>query len=244
MHCRRSLTRQRSYRLQRAWSGYLDLLLGGSLSAWIDETLGVISMPGLGSRIDFVSLLVVLLLTAFLVRGVKESSRLSSALTVLNLIVIAFVIIGGLSFANFDNWSNFAPFGFSGVFSGAATSFFGYVGFDVVAGMSEEAVKPQRSIPVAIIASLAICCVAYVGIGTAVTLMVPYTDIDIDAPLAAAFGGVGLGWAKSIVAVGAICGLSTSLIGSSKRVQRPCARVHLSRRVCSLSSPANCVRHC
>jgi amino acid transporter len=83
--------------------------------------------------------------------------------------------------------SNFAPYGFSGIMLGAAIVFFAFIGFDSISTHAEEAINPQRDVPLAILSSLGICTVLYVLVAAVITGMEPYPEIDVKAAIAAAF---------------------------------------------------------
>lgn len=127
-------------------------------------------------------------ITVGLAVGVKESSYLNNIVTILNIAVVIFVFIAGGMKAQWSNWTipkstddsigkgGFFPFGVTGMIKGAATCFYGFVGFDCIATTGEEARNPRRSIPIAILASLGISLIAYCGTSAVVTLMVPYYE--------------------------------------------------------------------
>ncbi|KAL3862749.1 hypothetical protein ACJMK2_008699 [Sinanodonta woodiana] len=212
----------------RAWSSYFDSLIGNKIQNFFKEKVSM-SVPGLSTYPDFFALFITLLLTAILAAGAKESSRVNNLFTGVNLLVVTYIVICGAFKADPHNWNinpsevksanvtvgdgGFLPFGFSGVVSGAATCFYAFVGFDAIATTGEEVKNPQKAIPISIVISLFVSFLAYFGISTVITLMCPYYLLDSNAPLPAVFDRVGWDVAKYIIAIGAICGLSTSLLG-------------------------------
>ncbi|KAJ4939507.1 hypothetical protein JOQ06_028955 [Pogonophryne albipinna] len=201
-----------------ALSSMADSLANHTISNFMITHIGTLSGLGKGEQSypDLLALVIALLVTVIVALGVKNSVGFNNVLNVINLAVWVFMMIAGLFFVNGENWDDgkFLPFGWSGVMQGAATCFYAFIGFDIIATTGEEAKSPNTSIPYAITASLITCLTAYVSVSVILTLMVPYDEIDADAPLMEMFSVHGCMFAKYIVAVGSIAGLTVSLLGS------------------------------
>ena len=165
-----------------------------------------------GSYCNLAAALIVLLVTVVLVIGIRESAGFNSAMVILKLVIVLFVIGVGATYVRPQNWHPFLPFGWHGVMQGASYVFFAYIGFDSVSTHAEEARNPQRDVPIGIIASLGLCTVLYILVAAVLTGMVPYTEIDIHAPVAAAFASRGLGVAQFIISLGAVIGITSVLL--------------------------------
>nr|CAD7205820.1 unnamed protein product [Timema douglasi] len=201
----------------RAWSGYIDSLLGGAISNITVTHVGELHEQLLGRYPDFLAFAACIVYACLLGIGVKGSAIFNSFFTMINLAVMVFVIVMGFYYARPENWTSgggFLPFGFSGVIAGAATCFYAFVGFDSIATSSEEAITPTVSIPLATLTSMLVVTIGYILVSAALTLMVPYWSLNVGAALPEAFGSIGLTWAKYVVSVGALCGMTTTLFGS------------------------------
>lgn len=165
-----------------------------------------------GAWFNLPAAVIVGLVTVILVVGIRESARFNATMVVLKLAVVLFVIGAGIPYVDTANWSPFMPFGFTGVASGAAYVFFAYIGFDSVSTHAEEARNPQRDVPIGIITSLLLCTLLYIAVSGVLTGMVPYAEINIDAPIAAAFTRYGLKGAVLFISFGAVAGITSVLL--------------------------------
>jgi APA family basic amino acid/polyamine antiporter len=230
------------------WSGYLQNLLG--IAGWhlprslagpivnYDPQLG--RFVGTDSLINLPAVLVVLAVTGLLVLGVRESARVNTALVAIKVTGVLFVAGVGAFFVDPANWRPFAPFGWTGVslfgfhvagqtdaggqplgvLAGAALAFFAYIGFDAVSTHAEEAKRPQRDVPIGIIGSLLVCTLLYLAVVAVLTGMVPYRELDMAAPVADAFGRVGLTWARGLLALAGLAGITSVMLVNAQAQAR------------------------
>ena len=156
--------------------------------------------------------LIVALITVILVRGISESARFNTAMVVLKLAIIAFFLAVGAFYVKPENWTPFAPNGFTGVWSAAAIIFFAYIGFDAVSTAAEECKNPQRDMPIGIIASLVVCTIIYIVVALVLTGMLPWKELGTAEPLATAFSALGMHWAAGVISLGAVFATTSVLV--------------------------------
>lgn len=145
-----------------ALSASLDSLLNGVISNSVSDTFGTI----FGRPPDFIAFIITLLMTCVLACGASKSVMFNNVLNTINLAAWVFIMVAGLFYVDTTNWSEhdgFLPYGWGGVMSGAATCFYAFIGFDIIATTGEEAHNPQKSIPKAIVGSLIVVLIAYVS---------------------------------------------------------------------------------
>lgn len=191
------------------WSGYVVGLLA---SGGIDLPVAFTKVPEEGGIINVPAILITMFLCILLVRGTKETVMINRILVFVKLAVI--VIFFVLAVPNIDptNWDPFLPYGTQSISAGAAIVFFAYIGFDAVATSAEEAKNPSRDLPIGILGSLGVCAVLYFFVALVLTGVVPYTDLNNAEPVAYALRVIGYPIGSAIVAVGAICGITTVLL--------------------------------
>src|SRR5207245_1496742 len=185
-----------------------------------------------GSFFDLPAIVIASIITVILVIGIKESAGFNAGMVIFKLLIVAFVIAVGAFYVDTKNWIPFAPYGLTGVsvfghtllgqtgkgneplgmLAGAAYIFFAYIGFDSVSTHAEEARNPKRDVPIGIIVSLILCTVLYIAVAAVLTGMVPYDKLNIDAPVSDAFRQAGLPWARFLISLGALTGITSVLL--------------------------------
>jgi APA family basic amino acid/polyamine antiporter len=204
-----------------SWSGYAQAFLqnyGIALPAWAKVAHLALAGGGVDlahSTVDLVAVLVVLAVTAVIAVGIRESASLNGALVVVQLVAIVIFVVALLGALHASNFTPLFPHGAQGVVSGAALVFFAYIGFDTVTVASEEAKRPQRDVPLAVILSLLIGAILYVAIAWVTVGVVPWAHIDKDAGMADAVHRAGNNPILSaILTAGAIAGTTTVMLTS------------------------------
>ncbi len=182
---------------------------GAALADFSSTTLP--NIAGHPFAVNLPAFIIVSLVTVLLVYGVRESAHANTGIVIVKVAVVVFFIALGAFHLHPSNWVPFAPSGFGGVMSGAAIVFFAYIGFDAVSTAAEETRKPQRDLPIAMMASLIVCTVLYVLMAGVLTGMKKYTVyLDDSAALATAFDGKP--WAQAVVSAGALAGMTSVLL--------------------------------
>jgi len=184
-----------------------------SLVALVDGS----SVPGL---FNLPAALVVLAVSALLIIGIKESAGFNTVIVVVKVLVLLLFVGFGVRYIDRGNWHPFVPpnaghfgeYGWSGVLRGAGVIFFAFIGFDAVSTAAQEARHPQRDMPFGIMASLIVCTVLYVAVALVLTGIVHYSKLNVPAPIALGIDATGLSWLKPIVKLGAIAGLSSTML--------------------------------
>jgi APA family basic amino acid/polyamine antiporter len=175
-----------------------------------------------GALINFPAILIIAVITVLLVVGIKETSKFNNLIVLAKIAVILLFVIFGMSFINTDNWVPFIPentgtfgqFGWSGILRGAGVIFFAYIGFDAVSTAAQETKNPQRSMPIGIMASLAIATVIYILVALVLTGIIKYDQLGVPDPIAVGVNaaGPGLVWLRPFIKMGAIAGLSSVIL--------------------------------
>jgi APA family basic amino acid/polyamine antiporter len=204
---------QAARQVAEAQAASVDL---ASLGVAVERAASALStapvVAGIPVVFNLPAFLIVMLVTWVLVKGISESAWLNTSMVVLKLAIIAFFLLVGAFYVKPENWTPFAPNGWTGISSAAAIIFFAYIGFDAVSTAAEETKNPQRDMPIGMIASLVVCTVIYVGVAIVLTGMVPWSQLATAEPLATAFSAIGLNWAAAVISLGAVFATTSVLV--------------------------------
>ena len=184
------------------------------------------SLPHATAHFDLVALIGILLVTAILVKGIKESANINSAIVIVKVsVLLVFIGLGAmylfghhaLASANWHpfippNTGHFGEFGWTGVLRGAGIIFFAYIGFDAVSTAAQETKNPSRDIPIGILGSLVICTILYILVAIILTGLASYTRLNVGDPIALGVDVTGVRWGSFLVKIGAIGGLSSTML--------------------------------
>ncbi len=198
------------------WSGYFQRILAGfgiELPAW----MAAAPAAAPGALINLPAVIIVLLIMALLVVGIRESARFNAVMVAIKIVAVLFFLAAGVWYVEPANWTPFMPYQWSGVMTGAAVVFFAYIGFDAVSTTAEEAKNPSRDLPIGIIASLVICTVLYLAVAAVLTGIVPVVQYKTDpqflnAPVGYALAVINKDWAAGLVSAGAVAGITSVLL--------------------------------
>lgn len=171
---------------------------------------------GIPICINLPAVLMVLLSTAILVKGTKDSAKMTGIMVFIKLAVIALFVIAGALYVKPENWTPFAPNGIEGIFAGAFLIFFAYIGFDALATAAEECKNPQKDLPIGIIGSLIVTTVVYVLVALVLTGLQdtssPVPLGFLKAPMAYCMSLHNMNWAAGLISVGSLAGLTSVLL--------------------------------
>ena len=161
---------------------------------------------------DLPALLIIVLITALIYRGMKESRNASNIMVVVKLCVVLLVIAVGIFYVDTANWDPFAPNGVTGVLKGVSAVFFAYIGFDAISTTAEECKDPQRDLPRGMMWAIIICTLLYIAIALVLTGMVNFSLLNVGDPLAFVFQELDLKWMSGIIAVSAVVAMASVLL--------------------------------
>ncbi len=199
------------------WSGYFQRILAGfgvHLPVWMSAA----PAAGVeGAVVNLPAIIIVLVISALLVIGVRESARANAVMVAVKLAAIVFFIVVGVGYVEPANWNPFMPYGFAGVSAAAAVVFFAYIGFDAVSTTAEEAKNPARDLPIGIIASLVLCTLLYLLVAGILSGIIPVVKYKSDAqflnaPVGYALAVMNMQWAAGLVSAGAVAGITSVLL--------------------------------
>ncbi|HEX9106915.1 MAG TPA: amino acid permease [Longimicrobiales bacterium] len=204
------------------WSGYVvSFLKDVGINVPAQWATAAIPAPGTPAGIlNVPAIIIVALVSALLVIGIKESAGANAAIVIIKVAVVLLFIGFGAQFVHPANWHPFVKpataeqvGGWAGIVRGAGVVFFAYIGFDAVSTAAQEAKNPQRDMPLGMLLSLAICTVLYILVSLVLTGVVHYSKLNVPDPMAVGIDATGgLLWLRPLIKLGAIAGLSSVIL--------------------------------
>lgn len=191
------------------WSAYFNGLMNEMGIHLPDKLTKIYSQGGF---VNLPAVIVALFIMLLLSKGTKESKKINNLMVFIKLFVIILFVVVGARYVKPSNWNPFMPFGINGVFSGAASVFLAFAGFDAVSTSAEEVKDPQKNLPIGIVASLIVCTIIYVVVCFVLTGITKYSNLNVADAMAYVLKNVGQGWAASIISIGAVIGIMAVML--------------------------------
>ncbi|KAJ4982433.1 hypothetical protein NE237_033270 [Protea cynaroides] len=213
--------------LGRSWTSYFATLINREPDSL---RIKVSKLADGFNLLDPIAVVILITASTIAMTGTRNTSFVNWTTSVLSAMVILFIIIAGFVHAKASNMSPLFPYGAEGVFQAAAVVYWAYTGFDMIATMGEETKKPSRDIPLGLVGSMSLITVLYCVMALSLSMMQKYSDLDVNAAYSIAFQNVGMKWAKFLVALGALKGMTTGLLVGAlgqARYTTQIARAHM-----------------
>ncbi len=193
-------------------SGWSGTFLGILNNIGIYLPKAITASPSNGGIVDLPAILIIALITGLLCYGMSESAKVNNIIVGVKIVIILLFIGLGMSHINVSNYKPFNPYGWKGIFAGTATIFFSYIGFDAISTSAEEAKNPKRDLPLGLMMCLAVVSILYISVAFVLTGLVPFKEIISENAVPGALSRVGIYWGSSLVGVGAIIGMMSTLL--------------------------------
>lgn len=193
------------------FSAYLSSFLAG-FGVHLPTAISGSFSPAHGTYFNLFAIVIVWLITWMLSHGMKSSVRVNNTMVVVKIAIIIIFLLVGFFYVKPTNWHPFLPFGWKGVFGGASTVFFAYLGFDAVSSSAAEVKNPQKAMPIGIIGTLVVATILYILVSVVLTGMVPYKDLNVANSVSFALQKVGQNWSAGVISIGALAGMFTMMV--------------------------------
>lgn len=193
------------------WTAYFQSLLAG-FGVHIPQAIAGPFDPAHGTYINIIAIIIVLLVTAMLSHGMQTSTRINNLAVVIKIAIILLFLATGVFFIKKANYHPFLPYHMTGVFRGATTVFFAYLGFEAISSSAAEVKNPKRNMPLGISGTLIIATALYMGVSVFLTGMASYKKLDVVNPVSFALQLVHQNWLAGLISVGALIGMFTMMV--------------------------------